>query len=99
MEHTPVPNLRPSRGHTIKDVILYATVIASVAGWLWKAARDQVGAADMEAVKTEMRSALSAMDRRTGAIERDLAVQTEKVADIQKTTDRIENKLDEKHRR
>lgn len=99
MDDGGVPNLRPSNKQTIKDLILYATVIAAFAGWFWRAAREQVGATDMESVKAEMRGALSAMDRRTSAIEKDLAVTVEKVGTISKTTDRIENKLDEKRRR
>ena len=94
-----VENLRPSRRDTVKDLVLYASVIAAFAGWFWRAAREQVSATEMESVKTEMRSALSAFDRRTSAIEKDLAVTRTEVVNISKTTDRIENKLDEKRRR
>lgn len=98
-DHGQVPNLRPSHGRTIKDLLLVATALAAVGGWLWKAARAQVDATEMENVKAEMRATAAAMDRRVSAIEKDVAVTTVKVDQIKQSADRIENKLDEKHRR
>lgn len=87
---TPVPNLRPSHSRTLKDLFFYATAIAAIGGWLWKAARAQVDAGELENVKIEMRSALGKVNDRASALETIAAVTAVKVDTIKETLVRIE---------
>jgi len=89
-DRTPVPNLRPSHGRTLKDLVFYATAIAAIGGWLWKAARAQVDAGELENVKVEMRAALSKVNDRASTLETITAVSAVKIDSIKESLQRIE---------
>lgn len=95
----PVPNLRGGNAKTILAILTpILGALGLFGGFVWQASR-YPDRAEFDDVKRELRASLAAADRRTGAIEKDVAVTTVKVDAIQKAADRIENKLDEKHRR
>ncbi len=94
-----VPNLRGGHAKTILAVLTpILGALGLFGGFVWQASR-YPDRAEFDEVKRELRASLAAADRRTGAIEKDVAITTVKVEQIQKTTDRIETKLDEKRRR
>jgi len=88
-------------GHAKTVLAVLTPVLGALSlfgGFVWQASR-YPDRAEFDEVKRELRASLAAADRRTSAIEKDVAVTTVKVDEISKTTDRIENKLDEKRRR
>lgn len=85
-----IPNLRPTHGRTLKDLVFYATAVAAIGGWLWKAARAQVDASELENVKVEMRAALTKVNDRASTLETIAAVSSVKIDSIKESLARIE---------
>ncbi len=95
-DRTPVPNLRGGNFKTVAFILgplLGACVI--VGGIIWAMAK-YPDRAEFEDAKREMRQVNAAAERRAAAIEQQAALTTLKVETIQKTTERIENKLDKR---
>lgn len=102
----PVPRVKPSLRDNIKDAILYLGVAAGVASWIYGHAKTWVESAEFARYQEQQDLRARFQDDRFRAVETRVSEMTVKVGEtsvrvenIQKSTDRIENKLDEKRRR
>lgn len=102
MEHDdgkPVPSFKPSWRTNVKDFLLFATVAAGAAGWVFGLAKKWVEAPEFAAYKLERQKEDERRDDRLRTIEREGIFTSAGVEELKKTTARIETKIDEKHRR
>lgn len=94
-----VENLRGGNAKTILAILTpILGALGLFGGFVWQASR-YPDRAEFDDAKREMRAATTAAERRMADIEKNAALTARDVAEIQKATDRIETKLDEKHRR